>query len=576
MAEPAQQRRLARLLRLPAVLAILSAVLLFSLCAAFLYPRYAINDDLKIIAILAGYPAGNPAPFPVFSNVLLGLALVPLYALRTPVNWEIWLFLVVDILSTAAVLYLLLTGALVDRAKALAVLIVLISASYFALNITFTNAAAFACFAGLCLALASVPSSARIRWRLAGSGILLIFVGSLIRLEMVAFALPLILVAAIFQLRKLSLKNLLIVALCAAAVVLAGVAFDRLYVRLHPDWNAYYFYNKTAQQLQGAHRLENTGMTIKHISWSKNDEELFARSFFPDAKLYAVERIEYLIRHVSGTGSDPLGSARLFAERLVTPSVLPAVLMVVALWMLALAQRPAWWRALVSTGILLVPPAENIFLVWFYKDPDYVLLPSLATAAMLIVLVMAWPGQPPFGAARISPRSPRQVWYLLTVLGVLAATATVMAHTALQSNGNRLRRLAYQEILSDLHNLQAEGRLAPDAIVVSPSHGIPWEWSDPLRLDFPSLPYLDTGWITFSPAYDQALQHYDLYPLPQALYQKPNVYLMTKLSLQNYLSLYYAEHEHLTVTYDNIYTMPNPNDQLRYDNILLYKVRAAP
>ena len=60
-----------RLLQTPSVAALIWALLLFLICLGLLHPRYAINDDLKIIAILAGYPAGNPAPFPVFSKVCL-------------------------------------------------------------------------------------------------------------------------------------------------------------------------------------------------------------------------------------------------------------------------------------------------------------------------------------------------------------------------------------------------------------------------------------------------------------------------------------------------------------------------
>ena len=561
-----------RLLQTPSVAALIWALLLFLICLGLLHPRYAINDDLKIIAILAGYPAGNPAPFPVFSNVALGLFLEPLYSLHTAINWEIMLFVATDLLAVWALLYILFSVAVQRRYKFIGACIILVSASYFALNITFTNVAGLACFAGLSLMLAATRS-VQLHRLAAGSGIALVLLGSLIRIEMLALTIPLIVAAIPFIYRSLRLTNVLLVFGAAGLAVFAGYAFDRLYVRAHPDWNTYYFYNKTAQQLEDAHRLENAGTRIAHISWSGNDQELFARSFFPDAKIYAVDRIQYLVAHVPGTAGDPLAAAKIFLRRLVAPALLPASLMILALCLLAVASRASGAKMLGLAAIMLISLAENFLLVWVYKNPDWALFCSVATTVMLEALVLYWTGDAEPTAATTSPKTRRlQLAYygfvpvMLILLGMTAYQAVVL------SNENLHRQEAYRQILADISRLQAEGKLAPDAIIISPSHGIPWEWSNPLKLELPGIPFLDTGWITFSPSYEGALEHYDLQPLPEAFYQKSNVYVMTKQIFKGYLARYYEEHLHITVNFQPIYTIPSAIHAVEYEDTQLYKV----
>ena len=84
--------RFQRSLLTPSIASLFAAMLLFFLCIGFLHPRYAINDDLKIISIAAGYPSAAPAPFLVHINVLLGFLFVGLYGLHTAINWQTWLF----------------------------------------------------------------------------------------------------------------------------------------------------------------------------------------------------------------------------------------------------------------------------------------------------------------------------------------------------------------------------------------------------------------------------------------------------------------------------------------------------
>jgi hypothetical protein len=98
------------------------------------------------------------------------------------------------------------------------------------------------------------------------------------------------------------------------------------------------------------------------------------------------------------------------------------------------------------------------------------------------------------------------------------------------------------------------------------------DWSNPFILEFPNIPYLNTGWITFSPVYNQVLQDFEIHSLPDALYQKNNIYLMTKSTFTVFLGRYYQEHENISVVFKTIYIMPNSFNFPGYDDVRIYKV----
>ncbi len=552
---------------------LLVAVLYFIIFCGILHPGYAINDDLKMISILAGYPGNNPAPFLIFSNVLLGLILTPLYALHTNLNWEMLLFAAVNLLSVWALLYILLSEAIAEAYKVAGSIIILACTAYFALNITFTSTAALACFAGLCLLLAGSRASALRQKLLYFSGIALIFAGSLIRIEMLALDLPVFLPGAAFLYRSIRLRGLVIAAAIAGLAVFAGYAFDRLYVRAHPDWHQYYIYNKAAQALQDSNRLNNAGRQIRNVGWSSNDQEVFARYFFPDAGIYSLDRIRYLNEHIQGTSQNLAYTFSNFLGRLSNFRAILLLLAMASIWFLAQIGLSSRTTALALLTIAIIGLGENLGLVWLYKDPDYVLFSSLANTAVFEVLLLSWRNA---ANPRLSPGTGTSRLQRMVYVGLKLITTVVigmaLGQSIATSSSNLEKQTAYRQIQTDLERLQSEGKLAKDALIISPSHGLPWEWSNPFTLGFPEIKYLDTGWITFSPFYEQALQDFGIVSLPNALYQKDNVYLMTKSIFKVFLSRYYEEHGNIAVDYETIYQMPNTYNFAGYDGVELYKV----
>lgn len=551
---------------LTAALGILSLILL--------RPGYWINDDLKIIWNIVGYPGwSTPIPFMIYSNVLLGLVLAPLYALRTLLNWEILLLALVNLCSVWALLYLVLSARVSSRYKLAVILIVLTGIGSLTLNITYTITAVLACLSGSCLLLtAARPETTP--WRLkASGGIALLLIGTLIRIQMLALVLAFVLPGLAFVARSLKLRRLFLTCSVAALFVAASYAFDKLYIRLSPDWHAYYTYNAVRQQLHDGHRLFNLHSQIRRVGWTGNDQELFARWFFPDKKIYSLDHIQYLVDHTPGTSQDLSATMQAFMSTLALPRAAPyfIFMLAIALWIFSgrLTGTAAWGAVSVCMAAL----ATNLFLAWGYKDPDYVLLSTLAGSITFGLLLPAWRDDPFPRAGPPGGHSRTKRFAIFGSIFLFAAGAAVIVGQSIEaSRDNVAKQATYQRILADLHDLQVSGKLAEGALLISPAHGLPYEWSNPFKLEAPPIDYLDTGWITFSPSYERVLRAFKVDSLPDALYQHNNLYLMTESGFTVFLSRYYEEHESVKVGFQPIYALPNPYHFAGYDGILLYQV----
>jgi len=483
------------------------------------------------------------------------------------------LFSAINFLSLWALLYIVLSSSMQNRYKLLGGIIILACANYYALNITFSSTASLACLAGTCLILAGAKPSIPLRKTPAICGILFILMGSLIRIQMLALSLAVTLPVLVFLYRSINSRYLIAAFIVAGVSVSAGYGFDKLYVHANQGWHAYYFYNQTAQKLQDAHRLENMHTQIKMIGWSGNDQELFARSFFPDPGIYSLDRIRYLVENVPGTSQNAIGSIKNFFSRLGNPAAFPFLLIIMAIWLILPIWSLSTRNSLALISIVLLCLAENLTLVWGYKNPEYVLLPSLANMGVFSIVVLDWLSVRELNPLQSFPLAGfAQIIRYGFILTLSLAVVMILNQSFVTSQNNINKQIAYKQILADLNHLQSDGEIPQNSLIISPSHGLPMDWSNPFILEFPSISYFSTGWITYSPFYNQVLQDFEIHSLPDALYQKNNIYLMTKSTFTVFLGRYYQEHENISVVFQPIYTMPNSFKFPGFDNIQLFKV----
>ena len=554
---------------------LLFTIIFFGIILGCLHPGYYIIDDPKIIWTASGYIGGKPVPFLVYSNVLLGMILTPLYSLGTNINWEIWLFICINFVSVWSLLYAVLSAPLPAAYKLAGMAIVLASDAYIILNITYTTITALAGSAGMCSMLVSTKSSGASNKPLFVCAVFLSFTASLIRIQIFALVLCIALSAIVFIYRSLNPGKLIAAFLFIGLLTVSGYVFDKLYLRSSPDWNAYYQYNAVSQLIHDTNRLANAHRTIRNVGWSGNDQELFAHWFYSDPKTFSFANLQYLVNNIPATATDFAADVPVLGSHLLDLSTLPYLLMLLSIWLISLRTTLISKKVILSIlASQLVFILENLYLAWAWKISDHVILSILVCVVLLDTIILYGFGwntlSAPFAQQTNGLR--KTALYTFILFPLIAAGWLVISQSLQASIDNKNKQVAYQEILNDLKNLQSAGKISQNALIVSPAHGLPLEWANPLTLEFPGMKYMDMGWITFSPAYEQVLQQFGIQSVPDALYQKSNVYLMGESTFTVFLSRYYQEHENITVSFQSIYSMPNTHGFPEYDDVHLYKV----
>ena len=201
------------------------------------------------------------------------------------------------------------------------------------------------------------------------------------------------------------------------------------------------------------------------------------------------------------------------------------------------------------------------------KVPDRILVPSLASIAIFGLCVLDWSGLNSIELPlQYRQKNKIPILGFVNIALFVIAFGVVLSQSIETTRINIKKQAAYQNILVDLQDLQDSGKISQKALIISPAYGFPFEWSNPLTLNYPKIQFLEMGWLTFSPAYEQVLHAFDAQSMPEALYEKNNVYLMAQPALISGIQDFIKEHEEIDVETDVIYRIPDTD-------VELYKLR---
>jgi len=559
----------------PWLASLLVACALFILYLFVFRPGYQVDDDITMIQLASGYLGGTPVPFVVFSNVTLGFLLNLLYQLPTNLNWEVMFFFAVNFLSVWCLVYIVFSLPLKFVYKFLGILAILLADSLFLLNVTFTTTATFAVISGFVLILSATYNGLRFsRWMLV-FGCLLVVAGSLIRIESFLLVLLLIFPPLLFIYRFFDIKYLIISSMAAILAVALFYLFNTLYLKSFPQWDSFYAYSDVRSQLQDTPRVHpsNVKDTYYDVGWNFNDYKLFMSWFFPDQQLYSLSNLQYLVLHIPGTEKNAFSAvASYFYPEPFFDDVdsIPYFFMIAA-GFLALAIYPSLRKAIWPLILLLLTFLILIFyLIWTEKVPLRVWDSFLATIAVFGSFILLWVK---LDADRSRLQPARRIVFDFIVPALLCIASLFALYYAVTTTKlNSSRQVAYQNVLSDLRTLQAQGKIQSNALIVSPAMGIPLVWSNPMFLDLPGTQYIEMGWLTFSPSYYNVLHEFNVQSLPAGFYQNDNVYLMIKANLIESVVEYIFDHAGVVVVPQTIYSPPNHNFDSDYNNVKLYKL----
>ena len=188
-------------------------------------------------------------------------------------------------------------------------------------------------------------------------------------------------------------------------------------------------------------------------------------------------------------------------------------------------------KGLISSGLfLLVSLVVNIYLLWTWKMADYVLLASLESSLIFTLFIGYWSALNVAEFIPLSSTNSRTIQkaevshpsicppskissglgFSASILLLLIVISVVVQQSIETTDTNIMREVIYHRILSNIQLLHLEDT-EQKALIISPAFGIPWEWSNPMFIDFPDAPhYMVMDWDTFSPAYYSVLRGYQV------------------------------------------------------------------
>ena len=304
------------------------------------------------------------------------------------------------------------------------------------------------------------------------------------------------------------------------------------------------------------------------MGWNGNDYRLFLNWFFPDQKIYSLSKLQYLVDHVSdheGSVTDAVLSYFQFHHIFNARDTFPYLMIITVTWLLALIHPPLR-RAFPALAVPLITSLILIlYLVWTESVPLHVWYSFLATIGIFGLCVLSWnvnaAGFDIQSEQKISSAAMASVFLAMTSI----ALALVLYWASVTTGENIARQSSYQQMLTDLDSLQAQGEIASNALIISPAVGIPIEWSNPLILNFPRIHYFQMEWLTSSPIYDEVFQDYGVQSLPSGIYQEDNIYLITRKSLIPSVVQSIKDNEEIDVKAELIYSSDN-------EDVALYRL----
>jgi hypothetical protein len=309
------------------------------------------------------------------------------------------------------------------------------------------------------------------------------------------------------------------------------------------------------------------------VGWNFNDYKLFMSWFFPDERIYSISNIRYLIAHIPGTEKNVFNAAlSYFYPKPFFDDVdsLPYFFMIAA-GLIGLALYPSLRKAIWPLIVFLLTFLILIFyLIWTEKVPLRIWDSFLSTTSVFGLFILLWTES---NADQSRPKIQERSRFVFVVPALLCmASLFALYYAVVTTELNVQRQTAYQNVLSDIKTLQAQGKIQSNALIVSPAVGIPLVWSNPMFLNLPSAQYLELGWLTFSPSYYDVLHEFNVQSLPAGFYQNDNVYLMVKPGLLDNVIEYIFDHAGVVAVPQLIYSSPNYDFDPAYNNVRLYKL----
>jgi hypothetical protein len=555
---------------LRALLALVLPTLTLASAYQFFAPVRLSNDDTVMEMLARGIGvASTPTPQLIFMHVYMGKLLTALYNHWPSVAWYRVLMLSAHWLATATLCAIAFQRGF--RLRTLWVLSIYLLCfdlpfyiwTHFTIVAALPAQAAIAWWCGRCLKGQS--------WRFEHNlGFLaLIALSALIRHEsclmVLLVALPIGPLALAMRwhgtqaanLSKLNLLSYLAPFLYAGALVSGLRILNSVEYARTPGWEAYYEYNWLRAQLtdyQRATYTTDTKPAFDRVGWSHNDFLLLVNWFFENPDLYSAPKLRAVLEELPFSPSQAAYHefARL-SQGWTGDANLQAMLLANLLIFALGAEKPST-RALWAVGVGTSAGAAGLILCILGHLPPWAAWPLLSLTPSLAV---ATSGSPDDQTNQIQP------WLLFLAFGALLVLFCRTVEQAMdQSNTLRIMNRNLRSAIDRLQPRRDElyvvwGNLFPFELILGADDMDNWR----------AFRMLSTGFLSQSPVNRARLKEFAIDDVYRAVFERPNVYLISRPAFIPMLVQYAKEHFGKNLTPQLVFRAalapPGPDSSMR-------------
>jgi hypothetical protein len=567
--------------RAPLRFSLLVTAGLFAMVFVSLAPSFQSNDDPQMAMIAAGKGAClKPDEHLIFTNVIVGQILKVLYVACPSIPWYGAYLYLVQYLAQVAILYCTISQCY-TRLRMRLYLMFFASVGLFLLNnLQFTTTASLAGQGGILLCLLTLQTSMPKRrvWQLLGSGVALLVLVSLIRLECFYLTLLVALPTAVCLNGLPGRRSVLIAGATTAGVCLALVlgfaAYNDAYYEREPAWRSFLSYNKLRiifNDYGWTSYTPQTAHLFAAVNWTKNDYDMIANWYYDDPVLFSEARLRQVL------DSYPWRGQRLTVD--YCWSCARTFLGDRSLWSIVLIFPLFFWCADRSRRNVLAFLASLVagatvlggILVFDKLPPSRIYFPVLTFPLALLLLItrdtltvprLRWPALTLRCLA--SPRCWRRrtARVLSRPLLIHALVITGVLGFAYGITRQYRRSYAMQSARHDLLKSIAAAQPRDDELYVMWAPGFPYQALSPFDnlMSFSNVHQLVMGWPQFTPIYQAMKQQFGIDNVSRALYERSNVILVGEPKCHALFQRYIQEHHGVDVRFVIRYAGGHPYD----------------
>jgi hypothetical protein len=562
----------------PALLSFIGAFVLFAVILLFFKIGYDVNDDIYMTQILSGYYSGSPVQFPIYSNVLVGLLYQLLFQINSRVNWVTIFYLVVNFLS---VWNLFDNIFRLKQKKALTIFyvaVVIAFESYILVTITFTTIAAVACVSGLISLINTLLSNKNI-WKFQlFSGIGLLLIGNLIRPSTVILVMIPFVPFFLLSLKKIFSKRNIAPILLTGSIIGIAFLFNIVYLHYYPDWESFQRYTNTRALVQDTPRMFTINDEAKLtdlVGWSSNDYLLFNNWFSLDKNVYSESNLKILGSNFSNWFKDVPTAYYFYKSQILIFPIIDLIYIVISTWFAVILFTQKRRTILLSSFAYIYLNFVGFFMVWGYKMPQRIIIPALFTQALINIFLPNWSMDNDNNDENLQPKKMNifsNSILLLTFISLILGWKIFAKPFQLESTLSE-RQTEYSNYLDSLDKLVDNGTINKNSVIISCGAGIPFEYMSPLQpLELPKAKVVVSGWNTFSPAYEKALQNAGISDDPLMVSDHKNLYLLTPEKLIPAEIKFYLEHYNMNLKPKIVYKFNFGTSATKGNSLVIYQL----